>query len=272
MQDLARSTAVAQRAWSTARQTADFECFRPHLERIVELKRAEAQLRGLRPRAVRRADRGLRARHHQRDRGPPVRRAAARAGAARGAASPTPPGDRTPACSAAPCRWTGQFDFWRAGRGADRLRLQPRAPGSRRPSLLHQPGPRRLPDRAAIRPARLRRRRAHRAPRGGTRALRAGARSGALRHADGRGGIGRHGRGAGPAVGEPGGPEPRVLGALSAGGPAAFSRTRWATWGWTSSTSRQPGESLADPGPRGRGHLQRARHDPLRAGARAGVG
>jgi carboxypeptidase Taq len=46
VQDLARSTAVAQRAWSTARQTADFERFRPHLERIVELKRAEASCVG----------------------------------------------------------------------------------------------------------------------------------------------------------------------------------------------------------------------------------
>src|SRR6185503_9059003 len=46
VQDLARSTAVAQRAWSTARQTAEFERFRPHLERIVELKRAEAQCVG----------------------------------------------------------------------------------------------------------------------------------------------------------------------------------------------------------------------------------
>ena len=46
VQDLARSTAVAQRAWSTARETADFGRFRPHLERIVELKRAEASCVG----------------------------------------------------------------------------------------------------------------------------------------------------------------------------------------------------------------------------------
>jgi carboxypeptidase Taq len=42
VEDLARTTAVAQRAWSSARETADFGRFRPHLERIVELKRAEA--------------------------------------------------------------------------------------------------------------------------------------------------------------------------------------------------------------------------------------
>jgi carboxypeptidase Taq len=46
VQDLARSTAVAQRAWSSARQAAEFERFRPHLERIVELKRAEASCVG----------------------------------------------------------------------------------------------------------------------------------------------------------------------------------------------------------------------------------
>jgi carboxypeptidase Taq len=42
VQDLARTTAVAQRAWALAREAADFARFRPHLERIVELKRAEA--------------------------------------------------------------------------------------------------------------------------------------------------------------------------------------------------------------------------------------
>ena len=46
VQDLARTTAMAQRAWSSARETADFARFRPHLERIVELKRAEAQCLG----------------------------------------------------------------------------------------------------------------------------------------------------------------------------------------------------------------------------------
>jgi carboxypeptidase Taq len=46
VQDLARTTAVAQRAWSAAREAADFAAFRPHLERIVELKRAEARCLG----------------------------------------------------------------------------------------------------------------------------------------------------------------------------------------------------------------------------------
>ena len=46
VEDLARTTAVAQRAWSSAREAADFGRFRPHLERIVELKRAEARCVG----------------------------------------------------------------------------------------------------------------------------------------------------------------------------------------------------------------------------------
>jgi carboxypeptidase Taq len=46
VQDLARTTAVAQRAWSAARDAADFGRFRPHLERIIELKRAEASCVG----------------------------------------------------------------------------------------------------------------------------------------------------------------------------------------------------------------------------------
>lgn len=46
VQDIARTTAVAQRAWSLARDASDFGRFRPHLERIVELKRAEAECVG----------------------------------------------------------------------------------------------------------------------------------------------------------------------------------------------------------------------------------
>jgi carboxypeptidase Taq len=46
VQDLARTTALAQRAWSAAREAADFARFRPHLERIVGLKRAEAECVG----------------------------------------------------------------------------------------------------------------------------------------------------------------------------------------------------------------------------------
>jgi carboxypeptidase Taq len=46
VQELARTTAVAQHAWSAARNGADFSRFRPYLEKIVELKRAEARCLG----------------------------------------------------------------------------------------------------------------------------------------------------------------------------------------------------------------------------------
>ena len=46
VQDLARTTSVAQHAWAAARAAADFGRFHPHLERIVALKRAEASCLG----------------------------------------------------------------------------------------------------------------------------------------------------------------------------------------------------------------------------------
>jgi carboxypeptidase Taq len=46
VQDVARTTALAQKAWAAARAAADFERFRPWLERIVALKRAEAECVG----------------------------------------------------------------------------------------------------------------------------------------------------------------------------------------------------------------------------------
>jgi carboxypeptidase Taq len=46
VEDVARTTALAQQAWAEARAAADFAAFRPWLERIVELKRAEAECVG----------------------------------------------------------------------------------------------------------------------------------------------------------------------------------------------------------------------------------
>jgi len=46
VQDVARTTALAQKAWASARSAADFARFRPWLERIVGLKRAEAECVG----------------------------------------------------------------------------------------------------------------------------------------------------------------------------------------------------------------------------------
>jgi carboxypeptidase Taq len=46
VEDVARTTALAQKAWAAAHAAADFAHFRPWLERIVELKRAEAECVG----------------------------------------------------------------------------------------------------------------------------------------------------------------------------------------------------------------------------------
>jgi carboxypeptidase Taq len=46
VEDVARTTALAQTAWAGARNQSDFSLFRPWLERIVELKRAEAECVG----------------------------------------------------------------------------------------------------------------------------------------------------------------------------------------------------------------------------------
>jgi carboxypeptidase Taq len=46
VEDVARTTALAQQAWASARAAADFQRFRPFLERIVELKRSEAECVG----------------------------------------------------------------------------------------------------------------------------------------------------------------------------------------------------------------------------------
>jgi carboxypeptidase Taq len=46
VEEVARTTALAQRAWAVARSEAKFTTFRPWLEQIVELKRAEAECVG----------------------------------------------------------------------------------------------------------------------------------------------------------------------------------------------------------------------------------
>src|SRR5438876_367808 len=46
VEDVARTTSLAQKAWAGARQSAEFGRFRPWLERIVQLKRAEAECVG----------------------------------------------------------------------------------------------------------------------------------------------------------------------------------------------------------------------------------
>jgi carboxypeptidase Taq len=46
VEEVARTTALAQKAWAIARAESRFEIFRPWLEKIVELKRAEAECVG----------------------------------------------------------------------------------------------------------------------------------------------------------------------------------------------------------------------------------
>jgi carboxypeptidase Taq len=46
VEDVARITSLAQTAWARARTQSDFTVFRPYLEQIVELKRAEAECVG----------------------------------------------------------------------------------------------------------------------------------------------------------------------------------------------------------------------------------
>lgn len=46
VEEVARTTALAQKAWAKARADADFASFRPWLEKILELKRAEAECVG----------------------------------------------------------------------------------------------------------------------------------------------------------------------------------------------------------------------------------
>jgi carboxypeptidase Taq len=46
VEDVARTTALAQTAWAQARSAADFSLFRSWLDKVVELKRAEAECVG----------------------------------------------------------------------------------------------------------------------------------------------------------------------------------------------------------------------------------
>ena len=239
VEDVARTTALAQKAWAAARGAADFARFRPWLERIVELKRAEAECVGYARRAVRRPARGLRARTPERGRRPAVRRAPARSwsrspngsparAAPAGRGGPAPP---LPARPPAPLR--------RGGRGAP---WGSTSPAGGWISAVHPsctglgPGDCRIT--RALRRPRLRRRPVHHPPRGRPRAVRAGPRPRALRHAAGRGGVGRHGRGAGPVLGEPGGARAGGSGSTSIPGRASSSPRAWATCRSTSSTSR----------------------------------
>src|SRR3954470_18126948 len=187
VEDVARTTALAQQAWAEARAAAEFAGFRPWLERIVELKRAEAECVGyarepydalledyepeLRSDVVARLYAALR-----RELVPLAARLAS-APPRPDPAAPPPRSVRAPpgCCGRSPAEVRGD------GRGRGRFRLPAGAHGSWRSPLLHRGGRGRLPDRGALRAARLRRRAADHPPRGRARPLRAGARPQALR-------------------------------------------------------------------------------------------
>ena len=105
---------------------------------------------------------------------------------------------------------------------------------------------------------------------GGPRPVRAGLRRGALPHA--AGGRALHGpaRVPVPPLGERGGPQPRLLGALLPARCARPSRRRSPGWTWTRfHAAREPREPVAHPRRGGRGDVQPAHRAALRAGAAA---
>ena len=101
VEELARTTSMAQSEWVAARAASDFGRFRPWLEKIIQLKREESAClagqscdRGHRGGGIdlRSVARRLRAGGQERGAGGPVRRVAARAGSAGG-------GDRRSRCA-----------------------------------------------------------------------------------------------------------------------------------------------------------------------------
>ena len=212
VEELARTTTLAQQEWVVARQKNDFPHFRPWLEKIVHLKQREAACVGERDGCLRRPARRVRARRHQRRDRAALRGAAARAGPA-GRGDPGEPGPARSGAPAARDRLSDRSpaDLRRDGGGDDRLRLPPRPARHHAAPVLHRDRAGRLPDHHPLRARRLQRRAVRRPPRDRARPLRPGARPRALRHADGRGRLARHPRVAVAALGKRRGPEPAVL-------------------------------------------------------------
>ncbi len=267
VQDLARTTAVAQRAWSSARAGSEFERFRPHLDRIVELKRAEAECVGyarepydalvedyepgitsdilgrlfdalrreLVPLATSIADASPRPQVAVLRRAVPLegqRRFGEHVAAAVG------------------------FDFQRA---ASTWACTRAAPASARATAASACATTSATSRAACSPfcTRSVTGSTSRVSTRGTTALRWARRR--------RWGWTSRRRGSGRI----GWAEPRVLGALPPARARALRRRAGGRGPRRVPLRREPGDALADPGARRRGHLQRPRDDPLRAGARA---
>ena len=141
VEEVARTTTLAQKAWASARGAADFERFRPWLERIVRLKQDEAECVGYDGEPLRRAAGGLRAGTSERGGGAAVRRPRAGAGAAaRPHRRRAPPARPVRAPTALPARPAAPLrgDAWRrpsdstSGGAAWTSASIPRAPPSAR--------------------------------------------------------------------------------------------------------------------------------------------
>ena len=252
--------------WQRVRPKNDFATFRPWLEKIVGLKRQEADAVGY---EEERYDALL-------DEYEPGTTVAAQPLLA-GLRDELVPfahevfdaAARTTASSPASSRWTGRgcspggrgaigFDF-----AAGRLDRPPI------PSRRHRPRRLRLTTRYI--PATHARRSWH-PPRGRPRHLRAGPAGRALRHAAGQCRLARHPRVAVAAVGEPGRPRPAVLGALLPRSSApGVPRRAGATCRSTTCCSRvNDVRAVVHPRRGRRGDVQPAHHPALRAGAGAG--
>ena len=238
VEELAKLSVLGQQMWVEARKANDFARFRPLLERTIELKRQEAAAIGydeepydalldeFEPGAktaevARRARRAARAAGAAggRDRG---QLAAAESGRAR-----RPLSDRSAGSSSASTLRRG-----------DRLRLQRRPARRDQPSVLHRHRPARRAAHHALRRELSARLALQHAARSGPRHLRARLAGRALRPADGRGRVARHSRIAIADVGEPGRPQPGVLGVFLSGRASRRSAKRSATCRSTTSTSR----------------------------------
>ena len=135
VEELARTAILGQQAWQEAREKDDFPSFRPLLERMIELKRQQAEALGLSAVPLRRPARRIRAGGVDGQRRQGVGRAPRGVGPAGGEdPSERPPAGHVGAAPQVPGRRPGAVGP--RGVGGDRVRFQPRAARRDRPSVL----------------------------------------------------------------------------------------------------------------------------------------
>ena len=244
--ELARAAVEAQTAWEAARAASDFKAFVPYLERMVRLKRSEADCLAAGGRSgLRRAPRRLRARDDGGGARAAVRPAAAGAGGAarphrRGAAAGAGAGGALPRGSAdaavAPARRRLRL---RLGGGAARHRDASVVVGLGRRRADHHPHRRGRSARVHL----------FDDPRGRARGLRAGARPDAGAAAGGGARLDGGARIAVAAVREPDRAQPGLL-PLAVAGAALGLRRAAASTAPTGSTARSTRSTAASSAPR----------------------